>query len=132
VFDWTVTCGLDSSTHSITLSIAVTYDHMEVNNALAVVAGVLVGLFTGGIAGLAIGTTAGIAVGKVITNDYTGYTNNLVLDTLGGKWGSPDFLLTKPVPVTLTHPTDKEFILTGAYHLTDPAWNGLMDLLNAL
>ena len=88
VFDWSITISLDGNTQSITLEIDITYDHMESDNLVEVLAAAFLTLISGGLLdwiagsliGIVGGTATGIEVGQTLTQAY-----NASLDSQGGE-----------------------------------------------
>jgi hypothetical protein len=136
VFTWTVTISLDASTKSITLTITTAYDHMNDNNALEVIAGIVAGVLTAGLLGSAIlgvsgGVVSGIAVGDALTKAYDTTANNKMLDVLAFKLNQLTWIIG-PIMFTASHPTTSQFVLSMKLQLDSTTFNEIEDLIHNL
>lgn len=139
VFDWSLTISLDSNTHSITLEIDVTYDHMEHDIGAEIVAGLVGDSLTGGVLFAALGgdilgwtassIVGGVAVGQTINQVYNAKANSTVLNVLGKPWSMLPWV-DQSIQFTIEHPTNTKFVISVTYQIDSTTWNELVSFFN--
>lgn len=138
VFNWAVTISLDPDTDSITLMISVTYDHMNSNNTLEVIAGIVIGVITAGVLGPVIGGTigtaggvvSGIAIGNSLSQAYDAANNNKLLDILAKDFNLQTWIASAgPIMFKASHPTSREYTLSMTLQLDSTTFNKIENFI---